>query len=110
MARSSSRPTAGGPAAATAAASTSTSTTTTDDSGGGGLGPLFFLGVGLLLGVVGFVALLAREMDMFKPLPPPGFHPQGFACRVVGKEFVGVEDLVLVAGGQSSSSSSALPR
>ena len=37
-------------------------------SGGGdndsGLGLLFFIGVGLLLGVVGFVALLARDMDV----------------------------------------------
>lgn len=93
-------------------------------SGGGGdndsgLGLLFFIGVGLLLGVVGFVALLARDMDMFKPQPQTGFNPPGFTCKVLGRgagggkegpSFIGVEDLVLVANPSSSSAAAGLPR
>ncbi len=110
MARSSSkRP-------STAAAATAvTTTTTTDDAAGpsngtddnDALGFWFFFGVFLLLGTIAVVALFARDIDMFKAMPPPGLSPPGFSCTVLGRGeglarggFVGVEDITLVSEGK----------
>lgn len=88
------------PAAKKEAAAAPTNTTASDNDAddGGVLSPWLFLGVGLLVGVVGLVALFARSIDMWKPLPPRGLHPAGFRCQTLGREeFIGVEDLVLVS-------------
>lgn len=60
----------------------------------------------------GIVALVAKDLDMFKNLPPPGLHPPGFRCLGLGREFIGVEDIVVVssAAAEGKGSSSSLPR
>lgn len=97
------------PPAKKEAAAAPTNTTASDNGDDGGvLSPWLFLGVGLLVGVVGLVALFARSIDMWKPLPPRGLHPAGFRCQTLGREeFIGVEDLVLVS---SAAPPAGMPR